>query len=89
MKASGKLKNGFEYEVDDKILDDMEMVDALAEAQSTNPLAISTVIQKLLGDDQKKVLYDLVRRKDGTVPIEAVTNSVVEIFEQMGVSGKN
>ena len=89
MKASGKLKNGFEYEVDDSVCDDMEMVDALAEAQSTNPLAISTVIQKLLGEDQKKVLYDLVRRKDGTVPIEEVTNSVVEIFEQMGVAGKN
>ncbi len=89
MKASGKLKNGFEYEVDDAVTDDMEMVDALAEAQSTNPLAISTVIKKLLGDEQKKVLYDLVRREDGTVPIEDVTNSVIEIFEQMGASGKN
>lgn len=89
MEAKGKLKNGFEFTVDDKCCDDMEMVDALAEAQSTNPLAISVVIHKLLGDEQKKVLYDLVRRPDGTVPIEEVTNSVVEIFEQMGNPGKN
>lgn len=89
MKASGKLNNGFEYEVDDAVLDDMEMVDALAEAQSTNPLAISSVVKKLLGDEQKKTLYDLVRREDGTVPIEEVTNTVVEIFEQLGDAGKN
>ena len=89
MKASGKLNNGFEYEVDDAVLDDMEMVDALAEAQSTNPRAISSVVKKLLGDEQKKTLYDLVRREDGTVPIEEVTNTVVEIFEQLGDAGKN
>lgn len=89
MEAKGKISNGFEYVVDDSVCDDMEMVDALSEAQSINPLAISVVIHKLLGDEQKKVLYDMVRREDGTVPIEEVTKSVVEIFEQMGAQGKN
>ena len=80
----GKLKSGFDFEVDDEVCDDMEMVDALAEAQSTNPLAISIVVHKLLGDEQKKALYDQLRRPNGTVPVEEVTKSVVEIFELMG-----
>ena len=89
MKVTGKLENGFEYEIDDAVLDDMEMVDALSEAQSTNPLALSTVINKLLGDEQKKALYDAVRREDGTVPIEDITQSIVTIFQSIGDEGKN
>lgn len=89
MEVKGKLDNGFAYTVDNSVLDDMEMVDALADAMSTNPLAISMVVKKLLGDDQRKALYDTVRREDGTVPVEEVTNSVVAIFEQMGDQGKN
>lgn len=89
MKVTGKLENGFEYEIDDAVLDDMEMVDALSEAQSTNPLALSTVISKLLGNEQKKALYDAVRREDGTVPIEDITQSVVTIFQSIGDEGKN
>lgn len=89
MKVTGKLENGFEYEIDDAVLDDMEMVDALSEAQSTNPLALSTVINKLLGSEQKKALYDAVRREDGTVPIEDITQSVVTIFQSIGDEGKN
>lgn len=89
MKVTGKLENGFEYEIDDAVLDDMEMVDALSEAQSTNPLALSTVINKLLGNEQKKALYDVVRREDGTVPIEDITQSVVTIFQSIGDEGKN
>lgn len=89
MKVTGKLENGFEYEIDDAVLDDMEMVDALSEAQSTNPLALSTVISKLLGNEQKKALYDAVRREDGTVPIEDITQSIVTIFQSIGDEGKN
>lgn len=89
MEVKGKLDNGFSYTVDNSVLDDMEMVDALADAMSTNPLSISLVVKKLLGEDQRKALYDTVRREDGTVPVEEVTNSVVAIFEQMGDQGKN
>lgn len=89
MKVTGKLENGFEYEVDDALLNDMELLDALSEAQSENPLSMSTVVKKLLGDEQKKKLYDIVRKKDGTVPIEKVTQSIVDIFQSIGDEGKN
>ena len=50
MKVKGKLENGFEYEVDDVVLNDYEMLEAIAEAQSTNPLKITTEIPGIAVD---------------------------------------
>lgn len=84
----GKLENGFEYEVDEKLLDDMELLDALAEAEE-NPLKISVVSKKVLGTEQRKRLYDHIRREDGTVPVEEASQAIVDILESMGEEGKN
>ena len=84
----GKLENGFEYKVDENILDDMELLDALAEAEE-NPLKISVVSKKILGDEQRKKLYDHLRRDDGTVPVEEATQSIVDILMDLGDEGKN
>lgn len=89
MKVKGKLENGFEYEVDDVVLNDYEMLEAIAEAQSTNPLKITTVVDKLLGSEQKERLKDYIREEDGRVPIEAITQSVVTILQDIGDEGKN
>lgn len=75
-----KTSAGFEYEIPDTALNNMELVDALAEADEGNHLAISRVCTLLLGKEQKKKLYDHVRLEDGSVPIEAVTNTLVEII---------
>lgn len=83
------LKNGFECEIDKTILEDMEMVEAMAAADGDEPLRIVEVMQKLLGDEQKKALYDYVRNEKGRVPIDAVTGCVMEIFESLGEEGKN
>lgn len=78
----GKLKNGFEYTFDEDVLNDMEFLDALYESQGKNPLRISEVITKLLGDEQKKALYDYVRDEDtGRVSPDKVTECLTEIFE--------
>lgn len=85
----GKLKNGFEFEVDENALDNMELIDAMADAQEDNPAMFSKAVLLLLGKDQRKKLYDHLRDKSGRVSIEAVTNSFVEIFEALGDQGKN
>lgn len=84
----GKLNNGFEYEVDENVLDDMELLDALAEAEE-NPLKISVVSRKVLGTEQRKRLYDHLRREDGTVPVEEASQAIIDILEDMGDEGKN
>lgn len=85
----GTLKNGFDFEVDETLLDDMELIDALAEAQGENPTMISVVVKKLLGTEQRKALYDHLRRDNGTVPIEDVSDAIMEVIEALGDDGKN
>lgn len=89
MKKQGELANGFKWKVDDIVLDDMELLESLQKAQSDEPLEIVTVINKILGEDQKKSLYDQIRGKDGRVPIDEATNCVLELFEALGEDGKN
>ena len=86
----GKTDTGFDFEIDDKALDNMELLDAIAEVDADeNPLAISRVISLLLGKEQKKMLYEHCRADDGRVPIDALVKEVANIFEQMGEQGKN
>ena len=48
-----KLDNGFECVVDDDVFDDMELVEDLAETEE-NPLKIRNVLNRVLGEEQKK-----------------------------------
>ena len=82
-------KSGFECLVDKKQLDDMELVDKIAEADAGNPLAVSAVIEKVLGKEQKAKLYNHLRNEDGRVPIEKVGEEIVEIITSLGSEGKN
>lgn len=84
----GTLENGFKYEVDENILDDMELLDAIAEAEE-DPLKISIVSKKILGTEQRKRLYDHIRREDGTVPVEEASQAIADILESFGDEGKN
>ena len=85
----GKTKNGFKYEIDEKVLDDMELIDAMAASQGEDPTQISTVVVKIFGADQRKKLYDHVRTDDGRVPITEVAEIITEIIESLGDDGKN
>lgn len=84
----GKLESGFEYEVADEVRDNMELLDAIVEADE-NPLAVSKVVKLLLGENQRRNLYDHLRTDKGNVPILAVSNAVAEIFRGSGQALKN
>ena len=88
-KLTGHTRSGFEFEVDAKALDDMEMIDALAEIMDENPLAFSKVCLKLLGPVQRKALYEHLRGEDGKVPVEAISVEIGDIFRALGEAGKN
>ena len=84
----GKLESGFEYEVAEEVRDNMELLDAIVEADE-NPLAVSKVVKLLLGENQRRKLYDYLRTEKGNVPILAVSNAVAEIFRGSGQAVKN
>lgn len=87
--VEGKTSCGFSFSMDEKVLNNMELVDALAEAQDDDPIAVSRACLILLGKDRRKQLYDHLRTPDGRVPVEAVSKNMVEIFEIFGKQGKN
>lgn len=84
----GKLKCGFEYEIEDHVLNNMELLDAVAEIDQ-NPMALSSVTKMLFGTEKRKELYNHLRDPEtNTVPILAVSEAVAEIFTGSG-AGKN
>lgn len=86
---SGTTKSGFAYSIPKDAIDNMELIDALAESNDDNPLAISKVCLLLMGKDTRKSLYDHLRLPDGRVPANAVAEEIMEIFGTFGQKGKN
>lgn len=84
----GKTKTGFAYKIEDANLNNMELVDAIAEADG-NPIAVSKVVLLLLGAEQRKALYDHLRAENGTVPVGAVKDAILDIFQNSGSTVKN
>ena len=78
-----RTRTGFEIDLDDSCLDDMELFEAVADVQGGNNLAIPTVIRKVCGDS-KKALYDHCRLENGRVPTQAISDEITEIFEALG-----
>lgn len=84
------LKDGFELEVDENRLDNMELVDAMSDlVEGENVLAMARVVRALLGEKVKKALYAHLKTEDGRVPTEKVGNAVTEIMNALGQQGKN
>ena len=82
----GKTTAGFEYQVDAEALNDMELLDAIAEVDE-NPLKLSKVIRLVLGD-QKAAFYDHYRTENGKVPVDVISAAFVEILSTSN-QGKN
>ena len=83
------LENGLELEVDEQSLNNMELLDALEEMTDGNELAISKVVKLMLGNENRKKLYDFIRNKDGRVPLEKIDKCLTEIMLLLGDKGKN
>jgi hypothetical protein len=75
----GKTKSGFNYHIDENILQDYELLEAIAETEK-NPIFITKVVRMLLGDDTDK-LKEHVRDENGHVSIEKMNVEITEIFE--------
>ncbi len=86
--VKGTTKSGFAFELEPDILDDMELLDQVAECDA-NPAALSRVIKMVLGEEQRKALYDHLRDERGKVPVNAVGEAITDIFYAIGQHGKN
>lgn len=85
----GETSTGFSFSISAHNLDNMELIDAIASLNDADPLAMSKVVVLLLGKPQRKLLYDHVRREDGTVPSEKVSAEMTDIFTISNKEVKN
>lgn len=85
----GKTESGFEFQIEDSNLDNMELLDALAEIDGGNVAALPRASALLLGNEQKKSLYNHLRSEKGNVPMEAFMDEITEIMKIIGEEGKN
>lgn len=81
-----KTKSGFECEIEDKILDDYEFIEALSELEES-PLRIKEVVDKLFGKNKSKA-FDFVLKKCGYVSAKEIYQLVIDVFKSIKV-GKN
>lgn len=77
----GTTKSGFAYEIDDAATDDMELFEAICEVDGGSMNAIPRVLTMLLGQEQKKALYDHLRGKNGRVKASDVFSELEDIFQ--------
>lgn len=83
-----RTTSGFECDIDRERLKNMELVDALADMQDDDVLAVSRVVRLLFTKEEKKRLYDHLRTPDGRVPPDAIGVELNEIFSMLGEEGK-
>ena len=76
---SGETRSGFKFEVSEDIANDMELFEALCDLDNGDATAVVPVCRIILGE-QKKALYDHLRKKYGHVPVDKVTEEITDIF---------
>lgn len=85
----GRTKTGFEFEYDEKKLNNMEWIDALADADDGDVKALRDTFRMILDKDTLKKLYDHVRTEDGRVPLDSLSNELKDIVAASEGAGKN
>lgn len=79
----GKTKSGFRFKLDEKKLDDMEILEYLAEVDD-DLTQLPTLLKLFLGEEQKKKLYSFVKKSEGHVSISKTYEILMEIFSSAG-----
>lgn len=79
---SGKTRSGFEFEVDERLLDDWDMCEQLTRAQSEDRAermsGFFELGRLLLGDKLKKLKKHV--KTDGIVPVNLMIEELAEII---------
>lgn len=77
----GKTKSGFQYKIAASAADDMELLENLVAIDKGDITKVPAAIDAILGEEQKKALYDHLRGEDGRVSVTKVIQELTEIFQ--------
>lgn len=85
---TGVLSNGLKYEVDERILNDFRLVDAIALSESNDNAeklrGLTDYCKLIIGDANMKKLQKMLKKENGGfIPQEAIYEAASEIMEAM------
>lgn len=83
-KLKGKTQSGFAYEIDEKRLNNYELLEVIGELEE-NPMVISKMVVMLLGKEQTVKLKDHLRDEEGFVSMDKMNEEITEIFQSQAV----
>ncbi len=87
-----KTNSGFECSIDKDARDDMRIFEALIDIQSGTKIeqitALKTILDRLLGPEQKEALYKHAEEKHGRAGSQIIYAELNDIFEKMGEASK-
>jgi len=92
MKAKvikGKTKSGFEFQISEDIADDYELLESLVAVDKGEVGELFSVVERVLGSDQKKALVEHVRNESGKVKLSLMIEEMEDIFSNAGGKVKN
>ena len=83
-----KLESGVSLSIEDNVLNNMELLDALVAMDEGDWHAMSNTMNMILKPEEKKKLYDHLR-ENGVTKVSKVVDAMKEIFDKLGDNGKN
>lgn len=84
----GTTKSGFQFEIQEEIFDDYELLETLVDADNGDNMALFQAIDMILDGTQKDQLKEHVRNEKGRVPASAMVKELIDIMEASN-AGKN
>ena len=81
------LEDGFALDIDDKKLDDYELVEALVDMDRGKVDRLADAVNILLGEEKPK-LFEHIRKEKGYVSSEYIKNTLLEVINGLK-NGKN
>lgn len=82
-----KTTSGFEYQVDERLMQNFRFVRLLREWQNNN-LAQVDVLDFMLGKEQAEALQEHVANKEGFVDSQKIADEMNEMFETLSEKSK-
>lgn len=82
----GKIKSGFEFNVDERMLDDWRVIDAIGMSESGDPsekiAGTRMLADFILGEDKERLMDFIAEKNDGYVPMTAMIAAIAEIITE-------
>lgn len=84
----GKTESGFEFELEDNVLDDWKLIKYLRNVDKGDAQYIVDVAERLLGEEQCEKLENFIEEKYGKATGTLMTKEIASILEATK-EGKN